>query len=189
MISLAESQAKWKATEAIHTAVLEEIGGEAAYEDLVHLEKDNNNKIIFMQANVIKVNRLTSSVAMNIQRQFEELKTEKFDIPMGQLTDSMLLASYGPDLNYRIVPVGTVEVSPEDSFQQAGINQTRHRIYLNVKSTIKVIIPFVGSEIDLNLKVPVADAVIVGDVPETYLEFSGETGPGLLGSEFGKKAN
>lgn len=186
VISLAEAQAKWQATEAIHSAVLEEIGGETAYDNLVHLEKDNNNRIIFMQANIIKINRLTSGVTMNIQRQFEELKTKKFDVPMGQLTDSMLLASYGPHLSYKILPVGTVEVSPEDSFQQAGINQTRHKIYLKVKSCIKVVIPFVGSEVDLDIKVPIADAVIVGDVPETYLEFSGESSQGLLGSGFSR---
>jgi hypothetical protein len=62
LISLAESQAKWRATEAIHTAIIEEIGAEAAYQDLVHLEKDSNNRIIFMQANVIKINRLLNIV-------------------------------------------------------------------------------------------------------------------------------
>ena len=183
LISLAEAQAKWRATEAIHTAVLEEIGSETAYEDLVHIEKDNNNRIIFMQANIIKLNRLTSSVAVNIQRQFQELETEEFDIPLGQLTDSMLLASYGPHVNYKLLPVGTIEVTPEDSFQEAGINQTRHKIYLNVTSRMKVVIPFIGSEVKVNLKVPIADAIIVGEVPTTYLEFDPTAGEGLFESE------
>ena len=52
-----------------------------------------------MEANIIKINRLSSSVALNIQRQYEKLKTEEFDIPLGQLTENMLLASYGPTLS------------------------------------------------------------------------------------------
>lgn len=180
LVSLAESQAKWMATEAVHQAIIEEIGGETRYEDLIHIEKDKNNNIIFMQANIIKINRLTSGVAMNVQRQFEELKTEKFDIPLGQLTDSMLLASYGPHVSFRLLPVGTVEVTPEDSFEQAGINQTRHKIYLNVDSSVKVVIPFIGSMVDVSMKVPIADAVIVGDVPDTFVDFYGGGAQGLL---------
>lgn len=180
LVSLAESQAKWKATEAVHRAILEEIGGEARYEDLMHIEKDKDNNIILMQANIIKINRLSSGVAMNVQRQFEELKTEKFDIPLGQLTDSNLLASYGPQIGFRLLPVGTVEVTAEDSFEDAGINQTQHKIYLNVNSSVKVVIPLVGSVVDVSVKIPVADAVIVGEVPDTFIEFSGGAGQGFF---------
>ncbi len=181
LMAFAESQAKWTATEAVHTAILEETGGNTSYEDLIHIEKDNNNRIIFMEANIIKINRLSSSVALNIQRQYEKLKTEEFDIPLGQLTENMLLASYGPHVKFRLLPVGTVEVSPEDSFEHAGINQTRHKIDLDVKSKVEVVIPFMKTEVDINTKVPIADAIIVGEVPSTYLEFS--TGEGLLGSK------
>lgn len=182
-IALAESKAQWKATETIHTAILEEIGSKTSYEDLIHLEKDNNNRIIFMEADILEINQITSRVTLNIQREFEKLKTEEFDVPMGQLTDSMLLASFGPHVNFKLLPVGTVEVSPEDSFQEAGINQTRHKICLNVKGRIKVVIPFTDSLVDINLKVPIADAVIVGNVPETYLEFSGNPGQGFSNSD------
>lgn len=186
-VALAESQAQWRATEAIHEAILEEIGEETAYRDLIHFEKDNNNRIIYMQANIIKINRITSSVTMNIQRRFEDLKNKEFDIPLGQVTESMLLATFGPNIKFRLLPVGTISVVPEDSFEHAGINQTRHKIYLKVKSSVKVVIPFISSVVDVNMNVPVADAVIVGEVPDTYVEFSGQMGEGLFSSSLGKR--
>lgn len=187
LFALAEAEAKWRATEAIHEAILEEVGTDTQYEDIVHIEKDAQNRIIFMQANIIKINKLTSGVVLNIEGNLKELRTKEFRIPLGQLTDNMLLANYGPHIKFLLVPVGTVEVSPEDSFQQAGINQTRHKIYLNVKSKIKIAIPFFDSVINVTTKVPIADAVIVGEVPETYLNISAGDAQGLISQSIFKK--
>jgi len=169
ILAFAEAQARWTATKAIHAAILEEIGSDISYKDIVHIEKDSRDRIVFMQPNIIKINKLASSATLNIQRSLEELKNNKFKIPLGQILGSKLLAHYGPAINLVLLPVGTVEVFPRDSFQEAGINQTRHRIYLEVNSDIKVVIPYISSVVDVKLQVPVADAVIVGDVPDTYL--------------------
>ena len=96
---------------------------------------------------------------------------------------SKLLAHYGPEINLILLPVGTVEVTPRDSFQEAGINQTRHKIYLDLASKIKVVIPFISSTVDIELQVPVADAIIVGEVPETYLNLKLDQGEGVLFSK------
>lgn len=176
LFSFAEAEASWRATEVIHEAVLEEIGTETTYEDIIHIEKDDQNRIIFMQANIIKLNRLASGVALNIENKFRELKSREFDIPIGQLTGNMLFANFGPRVKFVLLPVGTSEVIPEDSFEQAGINQTRHKIYLNVNSKISISIPFIRKVVTVKSKIPIADAVIVGEVPETYLEFSPDNG-------------
>lgn len=182
LFTFAEAEAKWRATQAIHGAVLDEVGSQTDYQDIVHIETDDRDRIIFMQANIIKINKLTSKVAIRIQDNLKELRTKEFGIPLGQLTDNMLLGSYGPHIKFVLVPLGTVEVSPEDSFEQAGINQTRHKIYLKVKSRIKVAIPFFGSVMKVETRVPIADAVIVGEVPETYLNLSASESQGLFSS-------
>ena len=184
LFALAEAEAKWRATEAIHEAILEEVGTDTQYEDIVHIEKDAQNRIIFMQANIIKINKLTSGVVLNIEGNLKELRTKEFRIPLGQLTDNMLLANYGPHIKFLLVPVAT---QVYHTFEEAGINQTRHKIYLNVKSKIKIAIPFFDSVINVTTKVPIADAVIVGEVPETYLNISAGDAQGLISQSIFKK--
>lgn len=175
IVAFAEAQARWTATKAIHSAILEEVSDNLTYKDIVHIEKDSEGRIIFMQPNIVKINKISSSATLEVQRTLENLKNNNFEIPLGQILGSKLLAHYGPGIKLILLPVGTVDVSPVDSFEEAGINQTRHRIYLDVKSDVKVVIPFISSKIDVKLQVPVVDAVIVGEVPETYvnLDFGG----------------
>lgn len=171
IISLAEAQARWTATEAIHNAILEKITTDVVYSDLIKPEKDAQQRIVFMQANIVAINRLASEAVLEAQQTLEGLKDESFSIPLGQVLGSKLLANYGPGIGLRLLPVGTVKVTVADDFTEAGINQTRHRIYLVVESEIRVVIPFIQSDIQVSTRVPIADAIIVGPVPETYVNF------------------
>jgi len=180
ILAFAETQAKWAATEAIHRAVLEEAAEGIEYKDIVHIEKDLQNRIVFMQPNILLINKVASKSALSIQEKLEELNKESFKIPLGQMLGSKLLAHYGPKVNLTLLPIGTVKVFPRDRFEEAGINQTRHSIYLQVDSQVKIIIPFLSSVADVNVKIPLADAVIVGEVPDTYLNIKNEKGQGLF---------
>jgi len=174
ILAYAETQAKWAATEAIHKAVLEEAGKNIEYQDMFHIEKDLQNRVVFMQPNVFIINKIASESALKIQKKLEELKKESFDIPLGQMLGSKLLAHCGPSVNIILLPIGTVKVSPIDKFEEAGINQTRHSIYLQVNSKVKIIIPFLSTVSDVNTRVPIAEAVILGEVPKTYLSIKSE---------------
>ena len=169
IIALAETQARWAVTEIIHKAVLEGVVGDVAYKDIIHIEKDSFNRIVLMQHDVIEINRMASNAALNIQGNMEKLKDGKFKIPLGQILGSTFLAHSGPSLSLKLLPVGTVKISPRDILEEAGINQVRHYIYLDIDSDVKVVIPFINSIVDVKVQVPVADAVIVGNVPETYM--------------------
>ncbi|GAW93519.1 sporulation protein YunB [Calderihabitans maritimus] len=176
IVAFAEAQANWTATEAIHNAVLEKVVTQTNYRDLIYLEKNANQQVVFMEPNLVKVARIQSEAVLAVQKALEKLANEKFSIPLGQVLGSKLLANYGPGIKLELVPVGTVQAVPIDEFEEAGINQTRHRIYLEIKSKVKVVIPFISSEVDVFSKVPIADAIIVGPVPKTYLQVNLEEG-------------
>ncbi|MFA5536298.1 MAG: sporulation protein YunB [Bacillota bacterium] len=166
---LAETQATWFAANAINTAVLEKIATNVYYGDLIKTERDYQNQIVFMQINTILLNEIKSGAAMEIQRVLQELKKVPLSIPFGQIFGLRLFANLGPNIKLTIVPAGVISVDIADSFEAAGINQTRHRIYLIAESEVKVVFPLIESTVLVDTQIPIADAIIVGPVPQFYL--------------------
>ncbi|MEW6662004.1 MAG: sporulation protein YunB [Bacillota bacterium] len=167
--AFAEAQAYWTATEAIHGAVLERIAAEAKYTDLIRIDKDNQGKVTLMQANLQQVNRLASEATLTVQETLKNLQKQEIRFPIGQVLGMKLLAAYGPSIKLKLIPVGTVQVKPLESFEGAGINQTRHRIFLNVESSVNVIVPLVKTSVKVETQIPIADTIIVGEVPNFLL--------------------
>lgn len=177
---LARNQAEWTATRAMQEAVLDQIGPGLRYEDLVHLERDAEQRIVYLGANVVTLNRLAAAVTLAVQQRLERFRNEHFSIPLGQVLGSELLANYGPRLEWQLVPTGVVRVRVKDEFQEAGINQTRHYLALHVESVVRVIIPFSHEDCTVAAEVPLVDAIIVGNVPQTLMRLSlGESGMGF----------
>lgn len=177
IIAFAKTEANWKATKAINQAVLENINAGITYDDLVNIQKDSRGQVIFMEANVITINRLAAQTVLRAQQQLENLSQESISIPLGQVLGSNLLANYGPRVGVELVPLGTVKVQVRDGFESAGINQTRHWISLEVQSRLQVVIPFIEAEVPVEVRVPIADAIIVGPVPSTFLQLSLDRSP------------
>ncbi len=86
----------------------------------------------------------------------------------GNFTGNSLLLGYGPNIKLKVIPIGTVSTEFKTEFISAGINQTRHRVYLGVICTMYVIAPLISSEIVVNNSVTVAETVLIGEVPEFY---------------------
>jgi len=169
---LAETQATWFAANAINTAVLEKIAANVNYGDLIETERDYKNQIVFMQINTMLLNGIKSGAAIEIQKTLQDLKKIPLSIPFGQIFGLRLFANLGPNIRLTIVPVGVINVDIIDSFEAAGINQTRHRVYLLAESEVKVVFPLIESTVLVATQIPIADAIIVGPVPQFYLSSS-----------------
>ena len=169
ILTIASAYAEQVAVDAIQNAVNEKVAKSVAYKDLIVIRTDNRGRIVLMQANTIKINNLAADTVLDIQKSLARLEGRVIPIPMGQVLQSQLLASYGPKINVTLVPIGTVKVKVEDDFQQAGINQTRHRLYLNVSGRVKIVIPMASDYVEVSSQIPIAETIIVGEVPETYL--------------------
>ncbi|MCF8011387.1 MAG: sporulation protein YunB [Clostridiales bacterium] len=143
------------------------------YQDFITWHKDNQGRVAVMQANTIKVNQLQSEMALNVQKRLKELEDKVLHVPLGQITGSYIFAHYGPDINVKIRSMGTVDVQVDDKFQHAGINQTRHKIYFNFDTMVKIVIPLGASKVNIATQVPIAESIIVGEVPEVVADFSG----------------
>lgn len=168
---IAEAKARWIATEAVNKAVKHKIADSVNYHDLIAVQKDSDGRIVLMQPNIVRINQLASDTTLAINDALKDLSDEKFSIPLGQVLGSQLLANYGPHIKVSIYPVGTVNAAVSDHFEEAGINQTRHRLYLNIQSQVRVVVPLITSQVKVSAQVPVTDTIIVGQVPDAYVNF------------------
>ncbi len=171
---LAETKALELANRSINKAVAEVVRDEINYSDLINTKLDSQGKITLMQSNTIMMNKIASDVALKIQDELKQVKTTTSYIPIGTALKSPILAKYGPQLKVSIEPIGTVSVDFKTDFESSGINQTRHRIYLEAKTQVKVVIPLTTSTKEVKAQIPICETVIIGDVPNSYVNIPKE---------------
>ncbi len=170
LMAMAEKKAEVLATEALNDAIQESMAREVDYSDLIIREYGERGHIRLMYPNFFKINRIRTAIISTAQTKLKQYENYEFGIPLGQLLGSQLLAVYGPEVTAGFAPLGTVEVEVREEFQEAGINQTRHKIYLRAKAHMKVLIPFYRKTLVVSAEMPLVDGIIVGPIPETYLE-------------------
>lgn len=169
-LAIAEARAKIIAFDAINEAINERVAQNIMYEDLVLVDKDSDGQITMAQTNTMEINRVQAETVRRVQNTLRRIEGEKVNIPLGQVLGSQILATYGPSIPVTLVPIGTVHVDVSHSFSEAGINQTRHKIYLEVYADVQVVIPFISTSREVKTAVPVADTLYMGDVPDTVVE-------------------
>ncbi|RDV83198.1 sporulation protein YunB [Ammonifex thiophilus] len=174
--ALAEAKATQTAVERVNRAIREKIAAEnLKYQDFVTVHKDNSGRVALVQADAVRVSALAADLAVTVEEALAQLQEETFYIPLGQVLGSQLLASYGPRIEVRILPVGTVKVQVLDQLETAGINQTRHRLLLHLDAQVRVVVPLQQRDIQVAADVPLVEGIVVGNVPHTLL-----TGGGVI---------
>ena len=172
------------ATRSINESVNTKLSKDIKYEDLIAIRTDTEGNITMMQANTVMMNKLASEVALTIQDNIKKIKASTVKVPIGTVFDSQLLAKYGPKISINITPIGMVSVDFKTEFEQSGINQTRHRIYLVVNTKVRVIVPFSSKAVSAESFVPIAETVIVGRVPQNYISVPKEELTNVIPNEF-----
>ncbi|MEW5954561.1 MAG: sporulation protein YunB [Bacillota bacterium] len=174
LLSIAEIQVTQLATKAINETVHQEVvRGNIGYEDFISIHKNIDGRVVMMQANTVQVNRIQTEITLEVQDSLRRLEGEKISVPLGQVLGSYIFASYGPRIGIRVIPAGTVKVNVVDNFEGMGINQTRHQIYLDFNTMVRIVIPLRSGEVAVATKVPLAESIIVGEVPQVVANFSG----------------
>lgn len=178
ILAIAAARADNLATEAINRAVNESVAGGVLYQDLILLQRDGEGKIVLAQTNSMAINALMTETTLRVKDALESLKGEVIYIPLGQVSGSQLLANYGPRIPISLVPVGLVHTKICDAFEDAGINQVRHKIYFDIQADVQIVIPFVSEEVTVSTTVPLVDAVYPGEVPDTVINLGFPAGYG-----------
>ena len=170
--TLCETRAKSIATK-ISNEQATNVMREHSYDELLTIEKDANNNITMVKSNIIAINEIISDVALKIQDEIDARGRENIEIAMGSFTGNKLLAGRGPGVKIRISSVGSVETDLKSEFTSKGINQTLHRVYLDVKCKVNILTPFKDIEKEIVNQVLLVENIIVGRIPETYYNLEG----------------
>jgi len=184
--AIAQTRATNLAVREINLAVVEQLAfenGGIAYSDIVQIDKSADGSVEAIRTNIQLVNLLQSQLMLLINDRIWQIDTQHISIPVGNLSSSQLLAGRGPNIPIRLVPVGDAVVEMQHSFTAAGINQTRHQILLDITASVQILMPTGNSVITVATQVPIAETIIVGSVPATYMNLDGL--PGLVGGGIG----
>lgn len=166
---VAQSELESIAFDIVGRTVEEELLRDGAdYDDLVHIEKNENGNVSSITTDIKRLNLLKLRVVNRLSDEMFERTEDTIKIPLGNLTGIDFLTGRGPDVTFRTMWVSSVNGEYRNTFEAAGINQTCHRIMLDF--TINVGMMFAGREIgtDVGLSVCVAETVIVGTVPDFF---------------------
>lgn len=170
---LAVSSARDEVVLAVNTIVKEVMAEDRyRYTPLVALERDESGSIAAIQTNVAEVNSLAAEVlALAMERTAEEVLT--VGVPVGNLMGSTLLLGKGPSIPAEVVMLSSSTAGFRSELAAAGINQTRHQILLELTVDISLMMPWRTVGTQVQTEILVSDTVIVGAVPESYLNWQG----------------
>ena len=170
--TLCEDRAKSIAT-LISNEQATEVMKQHTYDELYSIEKDNNGNITMIKSNIIPINEIISDVAIKIQEEINKRGRENIEIALGSFTGFKLLAGRGPGIKIVISSIGNVETNLKSDFSSQGINQTLHRVYLEVKCEVSILTPFKDLKQNIVNQVLLMENVIVSNIPNTYYNLEG----------------
>ena len=136
--------------------------------DFVTFEKNASGEVTAIHSNMAKINLLSTRILDRVVGATEN-RTLTVYIPAGNLTGVSLLMGRGPSVPVRIIMLTSSRVELGDSVITAGINQTKHQICLNVIVDVDILIPWGTESTQVVTEVMIADTLVVGKVPDTYL--------------------
>ncbi len=139
------------------------------YNDIVDIKYDSENKVSSMSYNQMKINEIGSKLVSLAQKEIDFIVKVGISIPIGTCSGISFFIGKGNDVKFSVNPIGDVLCSFNSDFKQAGINQTLHKVYINIKTEISLILPFGYRRIEKASQFLLSECVIVGKIPDVYL--------------------
>lgn len=142
------------------------------YSDFVAITRNEAGEITALSADMARLNLLRAELSAHLLERLEDSQLE-LTVPVGSLLPIEPTWARGPELHLRALALGTASAEFESEFTSAGINQTRHRLWLELSVPVTVLLPGGGEELTVDSRLCVAETVIVGQVPQTWFQTGG----------------
>ena len=171
---LAQTQITNSTSDLINDAIDKQIElGNIQYDRMVYFEKDLNGCITALKTNMSEVNRLKTDILSIINDDILALDTADLGIPIGSLILPEILSGKGFQIPVLIHSIRNSDASFYSSFSEAGINQTLHQLTMEVVVDVTVLVMGETKNFTVSSHVVIAETVIVGQVPDTFLQYGG----------------
>lgn len=174
VVTAAQTQAQNAIAGVIEHAIWEQLGEEKiTYSDLVTIQRDSAGTITALTTNTAAMNQLRAELIGVVLEALNGVDVSQIQIPLGSLVDLDLLWGLGPTMKVHAMTVGTVEGEFQSQFSSAGVNQTLHKIDLELAVPLTLMLPGGAVETVCETQIPIAETVIVGQVPQIFLQSGG----------------
>ena len=171
---LAETQVRNTTSDLINDAIDRQIEiDNIQYDRIVYFEKDLDGRITALKTNMSEINRLKTDILNLINDEILALDTANLGIPLGSLLIPEVFSGRGPSIPVHIISIRNSDASFSNNFTQAGINQTLHQLNMIISVDVAVLVLGKTNYFTVESQVVVAETIIVGQVPDTYLQTGG----------------
>lgn len=168
LVALSEAQVRNHLIQVANRSVSQALADqELSYGEMVSLKTAGT--LSTMTTDTTALNQLRVSVLDDIVAQIGLIDNDSMGVPIGALTGIDLLSALGPKLPVQVVSVASADGQYRNDFISAGINQTLHRIMLDITLNAKILLPGGVVEIAVTTPICVAETIIVGQAPQTYV--------------------
>lgn len=163
-------------SEIISTAIDEELSREDInYSKLVELTTNADGEVISVESNVVSINQMKNGISQRLEREIHRIDELDISIPIGTLSGISMLHNKGFGVGMTVKPIGYPKTRIISEFKEAGINQTQHRIIIEITVVADAIIPGYSTTVTVNTSIVAAETIILGRVPDAYTHvISGE---------------
>lgn len=172
ILRFAEEKLKNEATSIIYETALDIYSKDFNYKEIIIIEKDKEENITLLRADTVRLNYLSSNLILEANEKIKNLEDLDIKVPLGYASNNLAMKNIGPNIKINLNQIGNVTSEYESVFEGAGINQTIHRIYLNVTVKLRVAIPLNSKDIEIACRVPVSETIIVGKIPATAIDLN-----------------
>lgn len=139
------------------------------YDDLLTIKTDLDGNVTLMQVNSQNVNKLNNNILTDIQTHLNSQTKIECLVPLGNFSGVPIFSGIGPNISLNVIPIGNVTTKYNSQFYSVGINQSIHKIYLQIQIEVCILLPAYTQNVAVSNQVLVAESVIVGKIPNTYL--------------------
>lgn len=169
ILDTAYTRAHAIAVETMNEAVQKTLTPSVDYAELISVRTDTAGRVTMLQANTVHMNELAVNIALAAQDALSMRDESTISVPLGAALKAPFLSSFGPRIPVRLVPVGAVNASFATEFESAGINQTRHKIWLEMHATVRLVLPTGAKAVSVDTQILIAESIIIGEVPSSYI--------------------
>lgn len=173
VLSIGEIVIKSEASKVISEETMRIYEENFNYDEIVKIEKDDEGNINIIRSDTIKQNKLTSEVVLACNEKLQNLGDLGTSIPLGYITNNAFFYNMGPKIKVKMQQIGNITTTYDSTFESAGINQVRHKIYLNIDVKMRIVVPLASKDVDVECQIPVAETIIVGKIPQTAINLNG----------------
>jgi sporulation protein YunB len=171
IIELAETKAVNATSDLINDAIdLQIENGNIRYDRIVYFEKDLDGRITALKTNISEVNRLKTDILNLINDEILATDSSALGIPLGSFVLPELFSGKGPGIPVQVLAIRNSDASFSSYFSEAGINQILHQLTMNVTVDVSILVLGNTRSLSVSSQVVVAETIIVGQVPDTYLQ-------------------